>query len=78
MTSICPKCSTDSAVLDSRPKADGVIKRRRKCKGCGYRWSTVEIIEGRAKLINTALIQETKRAVESSLSCINKLSKRLL
>ena len=40
---LCPKCSGDSGVFDSRRRADGNIARRRECKACGERWSTIEI-----------------------------------
>jgi transcriptional repressor NrdR len=42
---ICPFCRfPDSKVIDSRPKADR-IKRRRECIKCGARFTTYEIIE---------------------------------
>lgn len=31
-----------SAVVDSRRRPDGSTRRRRKCLGCGTRWSTIE------------------------------------
>ncbi len=37
----CSECGADSEVISSRPFADRVM-RRRKCKGCGKRWSTGE------------------------------------
>lgn len=43
----CPKCrGIDSAVVDSRTREGDTQRwRRRECKRCGYRWSTVEIAE---------------------------------
>ena len=38
----CPVCGGATKVVDSRPEVDNV-HRRRKCKECGYRFSTVEI-----------------------------------
>jgi len=38
----CDKCDGFSHVTDSRPSADGRI-RRRECIKCGHRWSTFEI-----------------------------------
>ena len=39
----CPECrSSTSAVTDTRPWHTS-IKRRRKCVGCGYRWTTIEL-----------------------------------
>jgi transcriptional repressor NrdR len=43
----CPNCgSDDSKVLDSRPVEEGsVIRRRRECGQCAFRFSTYEEIE---------------------------------
>ncbi len=42
----CTRCSsTDNKVIDSRISRDGsVIRRRRECLGCGYRFTTAEEI----------------------------------
>jgi transcriptional regulator NrdR family protein len=42
----CPRCSIfKSAVVDTRGSPEGWVFRRRKCTGCGERWSTVEVSE---------------------------------
>jgi transcriptional repressor NrdR len=43
----CPKCnSVEDRVIDSRPWKDGaVIRRRRECLSCSYRFTTYEQIE---------------------------------
>ncbi|MBI4363410.1 MAG: transcriptional repressor NrdR [Candidatus Doudnabacteria bacterium] len=43
----CPNCShEETKVLDSRPAQDGmVIRRRRECIKCGFRFSTHEEME---------------------------------
>ncbi|MDR1145139.1 MAG: transcriptional regulator NrdR [Verrucomicrobiales bacterium] len=43
----CVRCnSIDDRVIDSRPLKDGaVIRRRRECLACGYRFTTYEEIE---------------------------------
>ena len=38
----CPECYGRTDVADSRRQIDGVT-RRRKCRSCGYRFSTIEI-----------------------------------
>ena len=39
----CPQCKTGSAwVMCSREK-EGSVRRRRRCKQCGYRFTTAEI-----------------------------------
>lgn len=41
----CPKCHRDTKVMDSRTSSEGmVIRRRRECRRCGFRFSTVEEI----------------------------------
>lgn len=43
----CPSCSHDETkVLDSRPSNDGmIIRRRRECVKCEFRFSTLEEME---------------------------------
>lgn len=43
----CPKCDADQdKVIDSRPWKDGaVVRRRRECLSCHYRFTTYEEIE---------------------------------
>jgi transcriptional regulator NrdR family protein len=44
MTS-CPKCKSDSEVIDSRYRAKlKTTYRRRRCLECGHRWSTAEVL----------------------------------
>lgn len=39
----CDKCGHETNVTDSRERADGFIHRRRVCKKCGIKLSSVEI-----------------------------------
>lgn len=39
----CTSCQSDTMVLDSRKRDDGIY-RRRSCPSCGTRFSTMEII----------------------------------
>lgn len=41
---LCPKCKSESKVIDSRDRGDRV-RRRRQClvKKCNHRWTTYEI-----------------------------------
>lgn len=43
----CPACNFNGTkVLDSRPVQDfGLIRRRRECESCGYRFTTFEMVE---------------------------------
>lgn len=38
----CPKCGCDTFVIDTRSRGQAV-KRRRRCQGCGHRFTTYEI-----------------------------------
>ncbi|GAF39640.1 ribonucleotide reductase transcriptional regulator NrdR [Agrilactobacillus composti DSM 18527 = JCM 14202] len=44
---ICPHCHQNSSrVIDSRPSDEGrVIRRRRECENCGFRFTTFERVE---------------------------------
>lgn len=42
----CPVCrSRDNKVIDTQHKNGGMIKRKRKCKGCSDNFFTIEIRE---------------------------------
>ena len=38
----CPECGDKMDTKDTRPRADGTIRRRHKCESCGKRMSTLE------------------------------------
>lgn len=40
----CPKCEADTRVVDSRPREDGSIFRRRECLECRFRFSSLETV----------------------------------
>ena len=41
---VCPKCGDEHVqVLETSASATVIVRRRRECKQCGYRFSTVEI-----------------------------------
>lgn len=62
---LCPKCSEETNVTDSRPAGYGV-RRRRKCVKCGYRMTTVEVAitgdERRYPLAQFALVHRRELA----------------
>ena len=42
----CPKCnSSDISVLEKRNPKKGIIRRRRMCKACRFRFTTYEILK---------------------------------
>lgn len=40
----CPRCNQDSEVVETRPQSLYIIRRRRECEKCGYRFTTYERI----------------------------------
>jgi len=45
----CPRCGCqDLRVLYTRPAVGGRIRRRRRCRHCGYRFTTAEMPLGHA------------------------------
>ena len=50
----CPKCKSDTNVVDSRPSGEEV-RRRRQCAKCGYRFTTYEITLTRKARLELAL-----------------------
>ena len=52
----CLTCGFDTSVIDSRKTEDGSIHRRRQCKKCGARFSTLEV----DVLMLTALLDTMK------------------
>ena len=41
----CPICGGSTSVINSRTPTNDIVKRRRKCMVCGYRFNTVETPE---------------------------------
>ena len=53
----CPQCGGETTVFDSRKMCESVW-RRRKCRECGYRFSTTEI---ETDLLNKLTKKETDK-----------------
>lgn len=41
----CPKCQAKTDVYDSRISMEGEFRRKRKCRGCGHRYATIEVLD---------------------------------
>jgi transcriptional regulator NrdR family protein len=41
----CPKCKSRTDVYDSRLSEDNVLRRKRLCKACGFRYATIEVMD---------------------------------
>jgi transcriptional regulator NrdR family protein len=65
-------CSSDSQVLDSRPTAHQV-KRRRRCLKCGYLWITFET-SGETEAKRRAIIADAKRRLDKLYKLLGKLN----
>lgn len=48
---ICPKCGGKTGICDSRKVSARRVRRRRECKVCGERFSTVELPELELKVL---------------------------
>lgn len=58
---VCVKCGGDSMVWDTA-REDGSRMRRRKCKSCKFRWSTIEVMRpAKKRLATKAQIDEILR-----------------
>lgn len=64
----CPKCDGKTQVIDSRKISVDTIHRRRRCKACGYRFSTEEMeVDGLDRVGTLATVQQLKtKALEAS------------
>lgn len=41
----CPKCKSRTDVYDSRLSEDNILRRKRLCKTCSFRYATIEIMD---------------------------------
>ncbi len=62
----CPcrvPCVELSEVVDSRVRNNGIVRRRRRCRKCKYRWTTIEIpgVPQRAKAIEVEAYGRTRQ-----------------
>ena len=78
----CPRCKADSTVIDSRDAASGtVVRRRRECQKCRFRWSTHEIridmpnlkipLEQRVRVRNA--LDQIEPALDKALSAMESI-----
>ena len=59
----CPECGGVSEVLDSRPR-NGSVWRRRGCRQCGARWTTMETANPTESQAVTLLVRLGQVAVD--------------
>ena len=58
----CPECGGGLQVTDSR-KMKGYVYRNRKCKACGMRFSSIEILAGYPLPDHGKFVKELKRTL---------------
>lgn len=68
----CPKCSHgESKTVEGRPRHNGLIfRRRRECKKCGFRWTTLETARA-------SMTQDHELARKLALEMITEIRQRL-
>ena len=72
---ICASCGGAMGVTDSRPTHEGFIRRRRVCRACGYRESTIELpIKSYRPAQIRSLRNELKQAVKQLMDKCDALS----
>lgn len=67
----CPKCKSETVVPDSRSRSDGGVRRRRRCKGCGFRFTTHEVIVSE-QTSNNAIERAVEGVALASIEFINR------
>lgn len=79
----CPKCqSARMSVIDTRPGDESTV-RRRECRGCGHRFTTVEIVRphGPVDAVKEAVVMKEKGRnsikIDHALALISRLKTSL-
>lgn len=70
---VCPDCGApELGVVDSRPSSENTIRRRRRCGGCGSRFTTFEVFaEARRPKLN---FRPAVKALEAALAALGALA----
>lgn len=74
----CVKCGGYTAVVDSRPttyRGAHSIRRRRRCKQCGYRVSTFEVVDEDDNFIDRRLPKVIAAARDVRLALTNLIER---
>lgn len=69
----CPHCHCGSHVTDTR-ETDTTVKRRRKCRKCGWTWTTYEAVFNSEHEIKRLLKQAAK--LKQTVEKLHKASLR--
>ena len=73
----CPKCNGKTKIIDTSDTYDG-RRRRRLCKVCSYRFSTIEILASRLRQVEKIKREQRTlaRAIEDYLVSVKELLER--
>lgn len=77
----CPKCGTDSSVVETRHVEPGMNRRRRACDDltCGYRFTTLELpVESSRHYTNAVVVVLPRRAALELQSAMSLVTARLI
>jgi transcriptional regulator NrdR family protein len=66
---LCPKCGGKTATVNSRDIVGG-RRRRRECKTCGYRFTTIEVASAS---IASSAVSRIKRWKENASATLEEL-----
>ena len=74
---VCPKCGRRGTVgvCDSRPTKSG-IRRRRRCRKCGWRATTYEVEAAALKVDANAVFEEVAKGVIAAIRAEMRRRKR--
>lgn len=71
----CPKCQAKTDVYDSRLSQEGEFRRKRKCRGCGYRYATIEILDTARQLDQEKRVAKPKEPPKPKKQATPKVAK---
>lgn len=74
---MCPRCpSSRISIIDCRPADNCVVRRRRECEDCGFRYSTYEIsdVAFNAILRISAESGKAAAALKAAIAAVQKLA----
>lgn len=80
-TNFCPECGGEAYIIDTRPSAKhkGLTRRRSECVKCGYRFSTIEVLEDRLEMLETenARLERQKNILDYTIAEVIEAIRRM-
>ena len=73
----CYDCGGETQVVDSRLHSSGYLYRRRRCKECGFSFSTIEIEDSMSQVSNLQeeirQLQKENAALKAKIETVKQL-----